>query len=629
MGQQKAYPFDDTADYTKVNTVVEGGVGKLGLAPNPGEEFEQAFSSDTDFVYDDELVEFTGTQAEQKDTLADLQYHNNFNDNDTSPEIGTEPVTLNGGMNVAGAKLNNLTGPGNDGFIHLVPDFPVGLSQFTFRLQVYPSYSGSPVEKNPLIILADRTDLVVASQDDSQPSDSKLVISHETDGSLGLFYKENGTTLIPLTTFGSFNPIANNPYELEISGDTATGELHVYLGTSRVFTTSIVFNFTFNTSLLWMFANSGYYGATLGNVGSLKTDYDSLSIFNTMKNSGLTKVAGELEFSPGAAYIESVVELPTFVYGGVGEFQSIDNFSAVGQGTERYIIDGKYWNGSDWIVSNETFAEASPEPDVAANIGSLILEENGTIPVSVVFGTSGIQQFVDELTIEYTGQEFALSGSLTVVEPINANRVNEFLADFTEQDAGKKVRFVLQVDGVPKYHDGANWVSSNLTIAQSNTETEVSNNILNLINQEDAVDIFLVVLLETDDAQVSPEIDFASFEYNDFDECVVTAKLQDILLDVPAIDPTNPPRLHIKAHRSFTLEETVVLDGSQSAPFDIAGEASLSVVVTETVGEKLQFGISIPDGRGTKWVMFEPAIVPNLFTEEIQRISTVRSTDFG
>ena len=48
---QTIYPFTITANYTKNNTVVEDGKGKLSLVNNAGQNFAQNFSSSAGFTF--------------------------------------------------------------------------------------------------------------------------------------------------------------------------------------------------------------------------------------------------------------------------------------------------------------------------------------------------------------------------------------------------------------------------------------------------------------------------------------------------------------------------------------------------------------------------------------------------
>jgi hypothetical protein len=616
MGQQKVYPFDNTADYTKINTVVEDGVGKLGITNNPGQSFNQPFSSDTGFTYNNTKAEFSVGQVQQIDKIAEagILLHSNFEDNNFDADFSSgSPLGSIGGTTVPvivthlGSQRAFIANIGNGSAFSWSAINQLGGTVGSMRAMIVFGYAGFPTGNDRRIFYNIGT--------------HPIFVTHETTGDLVVSITNTAGTHV--FTIAAYSAVAGE-HELLLCWDTNSspnGLLYVFL--DRVLQNSGT-PFTFPQGIRISDGDVGFGQGGLPGISNLYiddvTNYDS--IIHTADYA-----VEQTEFI--YQYLGSVVELPDFEYSGPGDMQSLTSFAAIAESTERYIIDGKYWNGANWIVSDLSFAQANISLDVNTNIGNLSLMEPGVVPVSIVFQDGNIQQYTGDIVIGFDGQKYQSSGSIVVIEPITSGRVNLFDAEFTEPSVNQQVRFILIVDGVDKYHDGLNWVNSNGTISQANIAQDVSDNILELINQEAQVDIYVKVLLATSDDQVTPEIDDIEFSYNDFDVCIVTADLQDLLLSVPVIDPLNPPKLHITAHRTFTLEESVVLGGSQSAAFNISGEASLSVVVTEPVGERLQFGISIPDGRGTKWIMFEPAIVPNLYTEEIQRITLVRATDFG
>ena len=112
-------------------------------------------------------------------------------------------------------------------------------------------------------------------------------------------------------------------------------------------------------------------------------------------------------------------------------------------------------------------------------------------------------------------------------------------------------------------------------------------------------------------------------------ECSITAYLIDLLGDVPPIDLANPPKLIVSNDRSCLHGNNLVDSFTKSAPFDASGVAVLSVIETESVGEELEFVITIPVGKGTRSVFFEPAIVPDSPTKDLDEITVVKQSDFG
>ena len=112
-------------------------------------------------------------------------------------------------------------------------------------------------------------------------------------------------------------------------------------------------------------------------------------------------------------------------------------------------------------------------------------------------------------------------------------------------------------------------------------------------------------------------------------ECVITAYLMDLLGDVPAIDLANPPKLLISNDRSFQHGNNVIAPFTKTASFDANGVATISIIETETVGEELEFVITVPVGKSSRSIFFETAIVPDEAARDLDQITVVRQSDFG
>ena len=112
-------------------------------------------------------------------------------------------------------------------------------------------------------------------------------------------------------------------------------------------------------------------------------------------------------------------------------------------------------------------------------------------------------------------------------------------------------------------------------------------------------------------------------------ECAITAYLKDILGDNFTVDPTNPPKLHVSNSRGFMHGNNLIVPNTKSVAFNASAEATISVIETASVGEKMQFNITIPDGRSIRNVMYEPAVIPNEATKDLNEIAKAKSFDYG
>lgn len=112
-------------------------------------------------------------------------------------------------------------------------------------------------------------------------------------------------------------------------------------------------------------------------------------------------------------------------------------------------------------------------------------------------------------------------------------------------------------------------------------------------------------------------------------ECTITAYLMNLEGDVPTIDLSNPPKLLISNDRSFQHGNNVIAPFTKEAAFNASGVATISIIETETVGEELEFVITIPVGKGSRSIFFETAIVPDEAARDLDQITVVRQSDFG
>ena len=245
------------------------------------------------------IPDFRGRVAVGKDNMGstvppNVVYHSNYNDFDTTPEIGTTVTTLSGGASVATGLLAIPGGAFNGAYVNLDSEFPGRLTNATFRWEVLSGYSGSPTSKVPVFITRDRVDTVVSIGDNFTPSDNTLLLTHETSGQLSIYFEMGGIVLISTTNIGIFSPDSVTKDEFEIDVDGTNGDIYVYLNGTQIYSnTSLTYDFTaFNTSWLWSFANSGYFG-----VPGVKVDFDSLTIFDTVQHTGASYIPGAVEFT--------------------------------------------------------------------------------------------------------------------------------------------------------------------------------------------------------------------------------------------------------------------------------------------------------------------------------------------
>jgi len=292
------------------------------------------------------------------------------------------------------------------------------------------------------------------------------------------------------------------PVKMNFTYDLNTGASRVFFNGVQQGTTQIE---TGTRSV----CNGLALGRNFGLTGSSRLGF---SIDNLVM---LNKVLHTADFVPTVSIYEftgDAVTLPLFNYSGQGVIQSFEGMSSTQTGDIHYIIGNKYWDGTAWVASDGTYAQANTIADVNTNLPSFSALGLISIEIKMIFSSSNTQQNIDVLDLTYTGQQYASEGTLLTNNSFVANDVTSFLA--TEiLPANTAVLYAIEVGGVCMYWDGIAWVVSNCTSAEANTLADIQANIATLLSSNASLKI--VTILTTTDPDVStPEVDIITVTYN-------------------------------------------------------------------------------------------------------------------
>lgn len=108
----------------------------------------------------------------------------------------------------------------------------------------------------------------------------------------------------------------------------------------------------------------------------------------------------------GGTYVGDLITAPTIVAPTVISYAS---FTATDDGTIRYILDGQYWTGAAWALSDKTWAQSSTASDISAHILTLV-PQGTNITFQIVTDNGSSQMWVSSATIVY----YSGSGSAAV-----------------------------------------------------------------------------------------------------------------------------------------------------------------------------------------------------------------------
>jgi hypothetical protein len=488
----KIYDFENSSDYSKVNTEISAGKGKLILVNNENQTSVEDFSDDVGFVYDNTKAEFIAGKVQQKDkrpanATFGATYNSSINGNWGN---GVLTGTAFGGASVLNGKLD-LKG-GSKYVVYQALNNADSAQVGCVRLKYTPNYSGAPSLPRGLFSLS-KTEATLQNA---------IYLYHHSNGNLyTAIYNASGVVIFN-DSMGAWNPVSGTEYEIELNWDITTGA-------SRLFIDGTQFGATITgtgvrTSEVVFCKIGAAYNSTL----ITDAEFDDVVIFSTVQHTANYTKGYTLQ---DYIYLESEIVLLPFTYSGPGLIKALTDLVVVLSGSPRFTTENKYWNGSIWTASNGSYAQANDSTTIVSNLNSLNVDGEEIIAISVVFQDSNSQSYIDNLILEYTGQKYADEGNLITLDYIKAKDINSISAIINEPSLGNTVTFAAILNDIKKYYNGSAWVNSNGAFAQTNTLAELVSNIGTLISQNSFFKLY--VLLRSDDGSETPDISEVNVNY--------------------------------------------------------------------------------------------------------------------
>ena len=494
---QTLYNFNTPSNYTLNNTEITAGLGRLKLIPNPGQVFTQAFTTDAGFTYDAAKAEFTGILVRQKDQRP---FQSKVGATYTSSKdlswASTGSLTATDiGAPVLNAGKLECHGGGNNAVRYENADIGSVGDVGAIKVKYTPNYSGAPSGNVQILQLVNPSN-----------NNGLMTLFHAATGStLRLTaYTSAGTVKYSAIAFGgAWSPVAGTEYELELNWDTIAGQVRLFVnGVLQGSMAVSSYARGSGTSRLYVGAGTSYPSADAA--------FNDVILFSAVQHTANYTAGYTL---PEFSYAASTVILPAFSYTGEGTVLTVDNGSITEVGAPRFIIAGKYWNGSIFAASNGTYAESSSFATIVANLENFNAEGATAITVSLVFNDSNSLSSVDNFSVEVTGEITAPSGSIITNSIFISNLLTGFDADYEVPTGAYLGFFALIGTNAKKYFNGTNWVESDgFSQAQTNSKEEFAESIELLIANN--VQVQLGIYMERGDDNLTPEIDWASYEHN-------------------------------------------------------------------------------------------------------------------
>ena len=615
MSLQTTINYDTPGNFTFDSGKIEiaGGKAQLKLQEN-AENFNEDFASDTGFTYDSGKTEFSGGQVQQKLIIESGETFRALYDTDLNAEYadGSATGTGAGGASVSGGKLD-LKGHTNQYVDYAGASNGDHAQVGAIRLKVTPNYSTAPVGHTQFFITIGELG----------QARNTIGIQHDTvSGNIRMVMIDSVGT-VQTAILGAWAPTAGVEYEFELNYDFTAGA-------QRLFIDGVQFGST-QTKVL---TRSAAALDTIRVGQTTHTDPPSTSFepnFEIQDVQVFSTVQHTSNYTPAtlaSLYQSDTITLPAFSHVGPAgsTIKAFDSFSTTEGGAPRYTVqvDGggyEYWNGSAWAASDGTYAQASTASDINTNIGTLSGADGATSLTVRIHTTDNDanQASVDDLTWGTTAETTYPTDDPSIV--VNSGQLMDGLEGFsaTTTAAGSdSVTFILGVDGVDKYWDGAAWSNSDGTLAQSNSAADVETNKAALDVSSGAT-VKVKALLHSDDGTTTPDITSVTLDYNFFiseptkpTECIVYGWLID-----PGGDAISGGTVRAYVRESFKHGSHVIQIGTTQATTASDGYWEMSLVETETIGKTMDFeafqtDANLSERRVNEW---EAIQIPNKATE--------------
>lgn len=494
MSVTKTYNFEDGTGLVFDTDLIEVLDGiRLKLQDNPGQDFTEDFADDTGFTYDSDLAEFVAGQLQQKNKrLADAILYASFNmDEDANwTDIGTGVGTLSDGATVSGGKLD-LTGYVANRRLSIEAYNTSHNSQKgCMRCKFTPNYSGPPSQIQYIM------------QWRNGGLENNIQVLQNTSRFMQAWIRDGvGGNILATASFGVFNFVAGQTYEIEFNWDCDLGEHRMFIDGVQQGTTQS------GTGTRDNRVDQFDFGVYYNNLGQPDFYIDEFIYFNAVQHTA--------NYTPDWSdiyeydYVANNVILPEMEYTGAGALVTFDSFTTTEGGSPRFSLQiGRsgnylYWNGSAWVTSDGTYSQANDKTTFNANLASLDIEGEIYGQFKIHFDNSATQSSVDELTASLTAQIYPLTNpSAYISDATSLEELLDLLLTITKTGSDE-VKIILYKGNIAYYHNGADWVVSDETYSQSNTLTEIQTNKATFTTIQ--INMYVRIFLHSETGLTSPE----------------------------------------------------------------------------------------------------------------------------
>lgn len=445
-----SYNYSSGSGFVYDNTKIGFGSGhaNLILVPDPGKTFTPTISASS---YDATELEYAAGVLRQLDKRpANATYYAAFTAMlNANWGNGSLVVSPSNGAAISGGFLN-LTGSTNK----YVTFDPVAnadsLQTGTVEIVVKPNYSGTPTDNQNFYFVSSA----------ALNAHNAITIQHASTGQL-YFILYDGSGLFTFVSGVAWSPVAGTSYTIRIKWDGNAGANSIAV--DGVQTASNATTFTRSGAV----AYGTIGGPTDGTPGNANFSVSNLSVYSTAVSPASPVLSPTI-------YLDATATLPLFTYAGAGALQAFTASTIVNTNAVRYILNGKYWNGSAWVTSDLSYTQACSAALVMANIATL--PALGTLQVLALYQGGSVQASLASLSVTYTGQTYPIDNpSIAPNTPLSMDQMSRFVA-VTAAAGSDAVQFYLLIGSTRYWWDGFVWGVSDGTLAQSNSAGDIQDN---------------------------------------------------------------------------------------------------------------------------------------------------------
>jgi hypothetical protein len=504
---------------------------------------------------------------------------------------GTLTGTPTGSPAIVGGKLD-LTGGVNKYVTYAASgNVTAALQTGAIRFRVTPNYSGTPSARQNFFSIGGVT------------VNSTLSVYH--DSSTGYIYvsiyNSSGVAIYSgyIQAGLYWVPVSGTEYEFELNYDVTAGTIRLFIN-----------------GTLWGTAVSGTGTRSAGNLSSIwigairgaaPAPSNNFSIRNVLFFDTVQHTAN---YTPNwtniyeTIYTTDIITVPEMEYTGAGTLVEATNFVSTITGSMRFTVQvGRsgtylYHNGSAWVASNNTYAQANTTAEILAAVATLPVDGELYVQFRIYTTGGNTQAIIDAFTITLTAQTYGLDNPTIVPTTVlRVDAISDFVA--TVSVAGDDlVKYSLSRDGVYYYHNGSAWVAANGTYAQTNTAAQVLANI-GSFDIGYGIDVLIKMFLHSDDGTTTPSIsnlqvtyDFSGDAPSTISKCIVWG----YLVDSDATYSDGPVKAKLNDN-IVKYKDNITVDGSEYITATInttTGYWELELIENENMpaGTKWIFSIS-------------------------------------